>query len=227
MENQTTHRRAHDRRYSIVLRHPRKKGQPKGRHAMNHSKRTLQFLIFAGAVTFFASRAEASFYPPSYVIETTCKSDGPVEVCALNQRYGMPQLVVRYTGSLMATQWGRISANVKLNGRDGTFRMQNASYQESVKLGDPQEEYICSIADSNNPDWKPSPPGRLCPLPATPGGGTTWYFVPAPDAERALFFYARDSFGGANNWDIEVALVADDGRWDSKFGANYRFTFTR
>ncbi|HMU40652.1 MAG TPA: hypothetical protein PKE31_16710 [Pseudomonadota bacterium] len=171
--------------------------------------------------------AQASFYPPSYVIEQSCKSDGPVEVCALNQHYGMPQIVVRYTGPLQATQWGRISAWVKLNGRDGNFRMQNASYQESVKLGDPQEEYICSIADSLHPEWKPSPPGRLCPLPAQPGGGTTWYSVPAPDAERALFFYARDNFGGANNWDLEVAFVSDDGQWDSKFGANYRFTFAR
>ena len=76
-------------------------------------------------------------------------------------------------------------------------------------------------------DWKPSPPARLCPLPAQPGGGTTWYSLPAPDAERALFFYARDSFGGANNWDVEVAFVADDGSWDSLFGANYRFTFNR
>ena len=51
--------------------------------------------------------------------------------------------------------------------------------------------------------------------------------VAAPDAERALFFYARDNFGGANNWDLEVAFVSDDGQWDSKFGANYRFTFAR
>ncbi|MFO0622896.1 MAG: hypothetical protein U0745_15990 [Polyangia bacterium] len=174
-----------------------------------------------------AGVASASFYPPSYVIETACQRSGPVEVCALNQHYGMPQLQVRYTGVLLATQWGRISAYVKLNGRDGTFRMQNASFTESVKLGDPQEEYVCSIADSLNPDWKPSPPARLCPLPAQPGGGTTWYYVPAPDAERALFFYARDGFGGANAWDVEVALVADDGSWDSLFGANYRFTFPR
>lgn len=51
--------------------------------------------------------------------------------------------------------------------------------------------------------------------------------VPAPDAERALFFYARNSFGTANNWDVEVAFVGDDGSWDSKLGANYRFTFVR
>lgn len=188
--------------------------------------RTLAVSGFVAA-TLASGAADASFYPPSYVIETACQSDGPVEVCALNHHYGMPQVVVRYRGPLMATQWGRISAYVKLNGRDGTFRMQNASYTESVKLGDPQEEYICSIADSLNPSWTPAPPGRLCPLPAQPGGGLTWYSLPAPDAERSLFFYARDSFGSANNWDIEVALVADDGTWDSKSGRNYRFTFAR
>ncbi len=190
---------------------------------------TIRCFAASAFVTVFLSAgvAAASFYPPSYVIETACQRSGPVEVCALNQHYGMPQLQVRYTGTLMATQWGRISAYVKLNGRDGTFRMQNVSFTESVKLGDPQEEYICSIADSLNPDWKPSPPARLCPLPAQPGGGTTWYSTPAPDAERALFFYARDGFGGANNWDVEVAFVADDGTWDSRFGANYRFTFNR
>ena len=64
-----------------------------------------------------AGVASASFYPPSYVIETACQRSGPVEVCALNQRSGMPQLVVRYQGSLLATQWGRISAYVKLNER--------------------------------------------------------------------------------------------------------------
>ncbi len=179
------------------------------------------------AVTALAGAAHASFYPPSYVIESACQRDGAVEVCALNQHSGMPQLVVRYQGSLLATQWGRISAYVKLNGRDGTFRMQNASFAESVKLGDPQEEYVCSIADSLHPERVPAPPGRLCPLTAQPGGGSTWFMVPAPDAERAMFFYARNSFGTANNWDVEVAFVGDDGSWDSKLGANYRFTFVR
>lgn len=170
--------------------------------------------------------ARASFYPPSYVTETQCKREGPVEVCTWNRRWGMPQLVIKYTGPLMTTQWGRISVYAKLNGRDGVFRLANASYVESIVLGKPQEEYICQVLDSNRPGDMPPPPTRVCPLPAVPGGGPPqWYFVPAPAAQLGLFFYARNPFGVANNWDVEVAFVSEDGQWDSKGGANYRFTF--
>ena len=58
-----------------------------------------------------------------------------------------------------------------------------------MKLGDPQEEYVCSIADSLNGFGSRRRP-LACVRCLRQPAGTTCTILPAPDAERALFFYA-------------------------------------
>jgi hypothetical protein len=169
-----------------------------------------------------AMETAQSFYPPGYVISTECRTDGPVEICALNRGSGVPQLRIRYAGYLLAEQWGRISAWVRLNGREGTFRLENRDFAEWANLGALRDVKLCAIPDSTgvNPT---APQYPVCTdRDPVPGGSVTWTSKPAPEAEQALFFYARNQFGLANDWDVEVAFVSDDGRWDSRFGANYR-----
>jgi hypothetical protein len=168
-------------------------------------------------------RGAESFYPPGYVVSSECRSDGPVEICALNRGTGpIPQLRIRYDGALLASQWGRISAWVRLNGRDGIFRMENRAYAEWLVLGAPRDVKLCTVPDSTGTN-PPSPQYPICDdREPVPGGSVTWSSKPAPAAEQSLFFYARNEWGGANDWDVEVAFVSDDGQWDSRLGGNYR-----
>lgn len=169
-------------------------------------------------------RSAESNYPPGYVVSRECQSDGPVEVCALNRSSGVPQLEVKYRGYLLTEQWGRISAWVRLNGRDGTFRTTNRDYTESITLGALRDVYMCRIPDATGATT--SGPYPVCPdATPQPGGGMRWNSSPPPAAESALFFYARNGYV-TNDWDVDVAFVSDDGRWDSRFGANYHFTFS-
>lgn len=183
-------------------------------------------LLAFAAVLVPSSPSVASFYPPDYVIESRCQTNGPVEVCAINQHYGnYPRLTVRYRGGLQATQWGRLSAWVELNGRSNTFRMTNADYVDSVALNDP-DTYLCYAKDPQKENQEiPAGPYALCKRTEAEGGPLVWEATPVPPAESELFFYAKDERGLANAWDVQVAVVADDGRWDSQAGRNYRFRF--
>ena len=187
--------------------------------------------VVAGAVVLFSGSqtAVASFYPPNYVVEQTCQSSGPVEVCALNRQYSnYPRVTVRYNGYLLGSQWGRISAFVKVNGRDGTFRMKNANYAESVVVGDPAVR-LCYSTKTNGPPGAEVPYGGqygFCLHTSTPEGGLFgWEADDVPKAEQSVLFYTRNATGQANAWDVSVAFVADDGKWDSRYGQNYNFRF--
>jgi hypothetical protein len=166
----------------------------------------------------FSTVASASDYPPDYVVESECKDVGPAVVCALNRRHGIwPRLSITYKGGLMASQWGRISAYVELNGRSGTFSMTNANFSESVTLGGPRNVTRCVPADSASV-------GR--PYPACAVNSPNHYNYDLPlQAESDLFFFARNNQGMANAWDVELAFVAQDGSWDSAGNGNYRVRF--
>ena len=183
--------------------------------------RTL-LLITLGSL---ASQAHASFYPPDYVIQSSCQTQGPVEVCAINQQYGQhPRVSVVYRGELMAAHWGHISAQVKLNGRQGQFKMANQNYAEHLMLNDPRS-YLCWTMDSNNPPPEGERPGQYpwCTYSSTPGGGgLVWEIEPAPAKESEIFFFARNQFGQANVWDLEVSFVSDSGESER---SSYIFRF--
>lgn len=183
--------------------------------------RTL-LLITLGSL---ASQAQASFYPPDYVIQSKCQTQGPVEVCAINQQYGQhPRLSLVYRGELMAEHWGHIEAQVKLNGRQGHFQMANQNYAEHLMLNDPRS-YLCWTLDSNNPPPAEERPGQYpwCTTSSAPGGGgLVWELEPAPASESEIFFFARNEFGQANVWDLEVSFETDSGESER---SSYVFRF--
>lgn len=182
------------------------------------------------AAAFLTSNAQASFYPPDYVIQKTCQTQGPVEVCAINQQYGHhPRLSLVYRGELMAEHWGRISALVKLNGRQGLYKMTNHNYAEYLVLNDPRS-YLCWTLDSENPPAGERP-GQYpwCRYSSAPGASNlVWEIEPAPAHESEIFFYARNQFGQANAWDLEVSFESDSGETErngSGFKQAYIFRF--
>ncbi|RYZ60385.1 MAG: hypothetical protein EOP07_00950 [Proteobacteria bacterium] len=168
-----------------------------------------------------ASSAWASDYPPGYGVERSCKTQGPVEVCVVNQHYGQyPRLSIRYNGSLQ-NQTGGLKAWIQLNGRSGLYAFENSS--DTLSLNEP-ESYRCFVGPL--PDWYQGPYGScLYEHTGAEVGSMIWEVKPEDAAESDLFFYARNQFGTANAWDIELALVDEAGRWDSLYSANYRFRF--
>ena len=174
--------------------------------------------------------ARASNYPPGYGIESSCQTNGPVEVCAINQHYGSyPRLTIRYQGELIRSEYGRISAWVSLNGKSGAFRMRNYDFAESLALNAPYSNMCFSHAEvlSEPPPAAPRPDYPWCRAtnPRAMSPSLEWEVAPIPQAELELFTYARNEFGRANAWDIQLAFVADNGAWDSHSNANYSFRF--
>lgn len=186
--------------------------------------KTLVLLLLATS-GILATHAQASFYPPDYVIQSSCQTQGTVEVCAINQQYGQhPRVSVVYRGELMAAHWGHISAQVKLNGRAGHFQMANQNYAEHLMLNDPRS-YLCWTVDSNNPPAEGDRPGQYpwCSHSSAPGGGgLVWEIEPAPASESEIFFFARNQFGQANVWDLEVSFESDNGESER---SSYVFRF--
>ncbi len=172
--------------------------------------------------------AVGSNYPPNYVVERTCQTNGPVEVCALNRQYSnYPRVTVRYDGYLLASQWGRISAYVRVNGRDGIFRMTNANYNESVVVGDPAVRLCWATGPGGAPSGDPPNGGQYgwCTHTAGQLGALVWEADALPAADQNVLFYTRNANGQANAWDVSVSFTSDDGRWDSRYGQNYNFRF--
>jgi hypothetical protein len=190
---------------------------------------TCPSILFLGLA--LPSSALASFYPPGYEIQKSCQTQGPVEVCAINHRYGsFPRLSVKYSGPLSASSWGRVSAYVKLNGREGFFPMQNSDFHEILVVNQPKP-YLCFALSPNQPDTpsEPTPHGAYgwCRYTRGEGAGSlVWEVEPLPQQEAQLFFWARNNYGLANAWDVEVAFTSSvTGEWDSQQGSNYRFRF--
>ena len=184
------------------------------------SNRLLGLAVGALAIApaaLVASLANASAYPPNYVIEAECKDVGPATVCAENRRYGRwPRLSIRYKGQLQSSQWGRLSVYVSLNGRAGTFALTNANYVDFVSIGGPRNVIMCVDATS---------PSVGMPYPACRNQSSNYNWEEPSQAETDLFFYARDVTGQANAWDVAFAFVGENGTWDSNMGQNYTARF--
>jgi hypothetical protein len=179
----------------------------------------MKHFIATAFVAGLAFTTLASDYPPGYPITRVCESNGPVEVCAINQAHGHPQLFVRYTGHLS----GVLNAYVRLNGRDGVFRMR----ENTLHLNGYQNVHRCQVVRpgdfyADTMPIKPCPPEFGTELPDH-AQRTLWYSEPPKPREAELFFYARDQFR-ANVWDVEVAIT-DGKSWDSRNSENYFFQF--
>lgn len=180
--------------------------------------------ILAGGLLFstvLTTSAWASDYPPGYSVERSCKSEGPVEVCVINQHYGQyPRLSVRYNGSLQ-NHSGDLKAWIQFNGRSGLFAFDASS--DTLVLNEP-ESYRCFVGPL--PDWYQGPYAScLYEHAGAEVGSMIWEVAPVDPLESELFFYARNQFGTANAWDVDLAFVDGAGNWDSLYSSNYHFRF--
>ncbi|KAI8854615.1 hypothetical protein BC829DRAFT_438936 [Chytridium lagenaria] len=200
--------------------------------------------VIAGVVTVTAAptqmeRRSNIKYPPDYNLSIDCKREGPVEICALNKNGGTnPRLKVTYhnTGYLWPKS-SPLSAWVSVNGVSatvGTFTADtsygaeatSASY-EIGKLKDLTFCYRPTVSDDSTYIPPSSGVYTQCPItsafPLLEGGPqqgyTDWFYNPAPEVESAMVA----NTGVA--WNVQVAVFNGKGQWDSKYGANFRFTF--
>lgn len=164
-----------------------------------------------------ATVLKASDYPPGYSVESSCQSQGPLEVCTNNHHYGnFPRITLHYRGYLTAP---KKSAWIKFNGKEGAFAFQT---QDTLSINNPVS-YRCWAGGI--PDFYQGPYGAcLYHNPPAPEG-LVWEINPIPADETDLLFYARNDNGMANAWDIEIAIFDEQSNWDSQFGNNYRFRF--
>ena len=162
--------------------------------------------------------AQASDYPPGYVIGSEVKETQSVKVTTQNRVYGSaPTLRIQYTGALLANHWGRINAVITLNGRTHMFKMSNYNFSEELSVGQYRNVTRCvhsPVPVSGQPPCRPS---------VSPS--SNWDFdLPSP-AEQDLFFYAKRPGNIGNAWDVSIAFVSEDGTWDNNFGQNFMFRF--
>lgn len=135
-----------------------------------------------------------------------CQVKGPIEVCRSMQDFadGAIQLDIAYNGSLVPpysapNPWKRVSAWVQVNYRDesrhAVFAMERGGMSERVVLTNG-----CLRM------------GAYCKVFATP-------------EMRHLLYWTVNPPYRLNELDLEVAIVDENGLWDSNYGQNYRFRF--
>lgn len=177
------------------------------------------------ALSAAAGTAQASWYPPDYVVESECKQDAGVKVCMFNHRVATkPYLRIEYTGQLQPAFWGRLSVYVRINGRDATFPLTNANYTDYVQINHYRNIRLCYHNTTMTPT---TPQFEFCPN-ASPEGPMVldYYKEMPPQTELDLVGNPYDE-GNRNGWNVELAFVSQDGQWDSRYGSNYRFRFNR
>ncbi|KAJ3100855.1 hypothetical protein HDU97_001909 [Phlyctochytrium planicorne] len=183
-------------------------------------------------------------YPPHYVVENDCKTEGPVTACALNKHYGnYPRLTITYnsTGYLWA-EGSPLSAWVSLNGVSDTFgpfiavqdypftSPPTGAYYPIGSISNVDFCYHATVEDNStypeNGQFKRCPVNEEFPLVTGPPtkGYADYYYDPVPAKDLRLITPASTNFGQPQ-WDVQIAVFNAKGNWDSKFGANYRFTF--
>jgi hypothetical protein len=183
-----------------------------------------------------ALRAQASDTGrPSEILDKKCTDYPVVTVCVMNQASeNLPQLEITYRGYLNAAEYNGVVAWISLNGKTGFFHMQFVQSESTegksvVWIGTPKSEYQCIIADQVAPGERNTSLTEIpnCP-PGTSGepGELRWVYEPPAEEEAALLEGLHPADGDYPPWKIELAFVSVDGRrWDSRYGANYKFLF--
>jgi hypothetical protein len=182
-----------------------------------------------------APTATLESVPPNYPRSTECQTIAHVTLCAINRLSGgNPRLKIDYaaTGPLSASK--TLKAYVKLNGRgtDSVGTMLSVLHKPistyyfagwtrvfecyQATVGDP------ITSSGPNPKYLRCPVNELFPLlPGGPGEGRIgYYWDPAPKAESDLIAKAQ-----GQDWYVDLSFHDEQGNWDSKFGADYRFSF--
>ncbi|WP_437568303.1 hypothetical protein [Sorangium sp. So ce542] len=180
-------------------------------------------LPLALALSAVARDGAASNYPPSYDYcgPTATAHTGPFELIQDPVRTDAARLTVAYRGYLRAYYPDHeINLYVRLNGSDAFLPASAGAHGDA---------YVLVSNAPRDCAWCSPPPDdagqRLCggaPLP--PASSGTWVCNEPTAVEEDLFFWAYDSYGRMNAWDIEVAAESH-GLWDSNLGANYAARF--
>lgn len=171
-------------------------------------------LLLLSLISAISINADASWYPPNYVISSNCKTIDKVNLCIFNKESRNPFIEVKYKGYLIDKSWGNISAYINVNGRSESFRMTNKNFEETLKINHARNVHLCY----HNSTITPYGQYKHCPNATENGKGLDWYSEEAPKKEHDLI---RESF----DWKIELAFFDDNGSWDSKFEKNYKFNF--
>ncbi|KAJ3316849.1 hypothetical protein HDU76_001514 [Blyttiomyces sp. JEL0837] len=196
--------------------------------------------IAVSAVTSSPVPEKRSFYPPDYVVMSSCQTQGPVEVCALNKGLNDPRVKVTYSNS--GYLWAKASplnAWVSVNGNAHTYgpftgfaSQSNGNIDKAYyTINQYRDVHICYHATVNDNATYPTE-GQFQRCPVTPlfpllegnatQGSIDWFYNPSPNNEAAVFANIN---GYNQQWNVQVAVFNEKGDWDSKFGQNYNFNF--
>jgi hypothetical protein len=184
-------------------------------------------------IALISAVAAAPFFVtvPDDIITKTCKTSGPVQVCALNKNLKDSRLEVTYTGYLASGKANStISAWTQVNDKPaltiGPFQpVGDGKFRYTINaLRDVQVCYQATFKD--DPKFTIDPLPR-CPVtdlfPLLPGektgGNVVWFYNPSPNGEFQFIELA-----GVGDWNIQLAFVNAGNQWDSIFGKNYRLT---
>ena len=171
--------------------------------------RTLLALIAAIALSSCGKTSESasqtkSEYPSTYEISSSCQTIGAVEMCRGMQGGGAVAVHVRYRGFLKGKE--NLTTFMRIHNhdgdREGRFEM-DAAYP-------PQYAGSFRLATITNGCLV----GQL--------GGCA---ARGTEAMRDILFWAGRAPMRFNALDIEVAIDAGNGEWDSQYGQNYHFYF--
>lgn len=179
-------------------------------------------LLLSLSLLFTISLANASWYPPDYESRQSCKINGPVKVCVINNGSVKPYLFLEYTGHLIKESWGKIHSWVSVNGvTDEDYKLNNSNYTEKVYINKYTNIMLC---------WRNKAPEhatgehRVCPKKYSKEttGSLVWYSEAPTEKDRKLF---ANVYPRQKEWDISIAIYDENGRWDSNNGNNYNFRF--
>lgn len=188
--------------------------------------KTVKTFLAALALLLPVTQAQASDYPPDYAVcsVTDSVTTGPFELIRHTSRLPGKQatLTVSYRGYLRSKYSdNQIHLYVSLNGQNPLPPTGSATLQASA--GANNDAYIflnagqrnCSKCMAYMTTW----PECMAFLAAGNYEGQ-WLCVQPSALESHMFYWAFDSYGYQNAWDIYVAAEAN-GEWDSNLGANY------
>lgn len=183
------------------------------------------FSITISSLSFFllvfSFDAKSSMYPPDYSFSTECKINGPIKACRIRTISGWMFRVI-YFGNLMETTYLPVNMYIKLNGKEGEFVLTKEKFSQFIEIGTSKRGCVyCGLPTLTEEEQR-----KCAAEPRVRGETGIWGCDRPSDKEKDLFFWAQDEFGLVNNWDIEVAFHQAS-RWDSDYGKNYLFKFTR
>ncbi|KAJ3081007.1 hypothetical protein HK102_002645 [Quaeritorhiza haematococci] len=185
--------------------------------------------LATGLCALLASLANASMYPPDYVVSSQCTDSAHVRICAINRALGQgraPRLQVSYSkdGPLFNSDNLMVSVQTSA-GRSAVVGPLKKDYLGGSKfypIGGLKDVQFCYHGEEGQAPDVAHPQYPRCPHPnkdyppAAPGQGFVgWWADPVPEAEQGLFTQDQAV------WEGEVTFVDAAGKKDGP----YRYHF--